>query len=104
MARLCASRWRCLAVPYPQRQVRLGPGREVFVGLPVRTWSCASKYGWASVPFVYVTYQFGPFRHQVALPWGPLDDELILHIPDGPHTGPGPGSVCATANPAGRGP
>lgn len=82
--------------PHPLHHVRLGPGREVFVGLPVRTWSCASKYGWSSAAFVYVTYQFGPFRHRVALPWGPLDDELVLHIPNGSRSGPGPGSICAT--------
>jgi len=82
--------------PHLLRHVRLGPGREVLVGLPVRTWSCTSKSGWASVPSAFVTYQFGPFRHRVALPWGPLDDELVLHIPDGPHIGPGPGSICAT--------
>jgi len=79
--------------PHLLRQVRLGPHQHVLVGLPVRTWSCASKYGWASVPFVYVTEKFGPFTHTVPLAWGPQNDELVLHLADGPHGGPDP--ICA---------
>lgn len=69
--------------PHLLRHVRLGPGQDVLVGIPVRTWSCVSKGTWASVPFAYVTERFGPFTHRVPIPWGMQDDRLVLHFPGG---------------------
>lgn len=61
--------------------VRLGPGQEIYVGIPVRTTRCGLTDFWADVPEFYVTYQFQSFNHTVAMPWTDQGGALILHGP-----------------------
>lgn len=74
----------------------LGPGDELLVAIPVRSWPCWTRYGaFATVPSFNVTYRFLFFTHTVAMPWGPENNELILH---GPFGRPGqPDVVCITS-------
>jgi hypothetical protein len=87
---------RAIGDPRPSRvlrDVKLGPGDEIFVAIPVRAWRCAGRDSWASVPFFYVKYRFLFFHRIAALPWGMQNDMLIMHMPFGK---PGQGGVlCA---------
>ena len=75
----------------------LGPGEELFVAIPVRSWPCWTRYNaYATVPSFNVTYRFLFFTHTVALPWGLEDNELILHAPFGR---PGQPDVVCIAGP-----
>ena len=72
--------------PQPSRvlhDVKLGPGAEIFVAIPVRSWRCAERDSWSSVPSFSVKYRFGIFHHVAALPWGMQNDMLIMHAPFG---------------------
>ncbi|MGN6793333.1 MAG: hypothetical protein ACTHJW_13205 [Streptosporangiaceae bacterium] len=74
--------------------VKLGPGDEILVAIPVRSWRCGERDSWASVPFFYVKYRFLFFHHIAALPWGMRHDMLIMHAPFGK---PGqPGVFCVS--------
>jgi hypothetical protein len=64
--------------------VRLGPGQEIYVGIPVRTTRCGLTDFWADVAEVYVTYQFQSSSHTVAMPWTDRGGALILHGPGQP--------------------
>lgn len=75
------------------RNVTLGPGQEIIIGIPVRTWPCAQKHGWTSVPWLYVRERFLVFTHTVSLPFGRQGDHLIMHNPGG-HQGE-PDIFCA---------
>jgi hypothetical protein len=87
---------RAIGDPRPSRvlhDVKLGPGDEIFVAIPVRSGRCAERDSWMSVPFFYVKYRFLFFHHIAALPWGMHNDMLIMHAPFGK---PGRGGVfCA---------
>ena len=74
----------------------LSPGAELLVAIPVRSWPCWTRYAdFATVPSFNVTYRSLFFTHTVAMPWGPENDELILHAPYGR---PGqPNVVCITS-------
>jgi hypothetical protein len=75
------------------RSVTLGPGQDIYIGVPARMWPCAQRYGWTSVPSFYVTYRYLFVTRTVALPWGMKNDQLIMLGPGGQ---PGqPGIVCA---------
>jgi hypothetical protein len=64
--------------------VTLGPGQEILVAIPVRSWPCTSDaFGWTYVQSFDVTYRFATFTHVAALPWGMNDDMLIMHFPAG---------------------
>ncbi len=66
------------------RDVRLGPGQEIYVGIPVRTWPCTQIHSAAlTLPSFYVTERFALFTRTVALPWGQQGDRLILYPPVG---------------------
>jgi hypothetical protein len=66
------------------RDVQLGPGQEIYVGIPVRTWPCTQINSRAlALPSFYVTEGFAFFTHTVALPWGMQGDRLILYPPVG---------------------
>jgi hypothetical protein len=82
--------------PRPSRvlhDVKLNPGDNIFVALPVHSWHCAERGNWMSVPFFYVKYRFLFFDHIAAVPWGMHNDALIMHAPFGK---PGQGGVfCA---------
>jgi len=87
---------RAIGDPRPSRvlhDVKLGPGDEIFVAIPVRSGRCAERDSWTSVPFFDVKYRFLFFHHIAALPWGMENDMLIMHEPFGK---PGQGGVfCA---------
>ena len=75
--------------------VRLGPGQEIYVGIPVRTWPCTQTDSFATaLPSFYVTERFAFFTHTAALPWGLQGDRLILYPLVG-HAGE-PGISCVT--------
>lgn len=51
--------------------VRLGPGQEIYVGIPVPTWPCTQIDSFATaLPSFYVMERFAFFTHTAALPWG----------------------------------
>jgi hypothetical protein len=70
----------------------LGPGQVVFIGIPVRSWPCAQRDAWFSIPDVYISYRFGPFTRVAAVPWNSQNGAVI-----GQYRGkPGqPGVFCA---------
>jgi hypothetical protein len=75
-----------IATPRPSHvvhDVKLGPGEEIFVAIPVRSWQCGERDMWESVPSFYVSYRFMIFHHVAALPWGMQNDALIMHAPFG---------------------
>jgi len=75
-----------LAIPASRRvvhELRLGPGQEVFFAIPLRSWRCGQRHWWVTEQSFNVRYQFGPFTHVIALPWGSQGDELIMHAPLG---------------------
>jgi hypothetical protein len=75
------------------RNLTLGPGQGIFIGIPLRTWPCGQTDGWDTDPAFYVKEHFLFFIHTVAVPWGMNGAELIMHDPGGkpgdPHT------ICA---------
>ena len=75
------------------RDVRLGPGQDIYVGIPVRTWPCTQTHSFAmALPSFYVTERFAFFTHTAALPWAEHGDRLIL-FPLVGHRGE-PGIIC----------
>jgi hypothetical protein len=75
------------------RNLTLGPGQEIFVGIPLRTSPCGNTDGWTTDPAFYVTEHFLFFTHTVAVPWSMSGAKLILHNPGGL---PGEaGTICA---------
>ena len=75
-----------IGAPQPSHvlhDVKLGPGDEIFVAIPVRSWRCGERDSWDSVPFFHVKYRFLFFHHIAALPWGLQNDALIMHAPFG---------------------
>jgi hypothetical protein len=79
------------------RSVELGPGQDIYVGVPVRMWPCAQRGSWISVPSFYVRYRFLLITRTVALPWGMKGDQLIMNGSGGQ---PGqPGIFCAAQQP-----
>jgi hypothetical protein len=75
------------------RNLTLGPGQGIFIGIPLRTWPCGQTDGWDTDPAFYVRERFLFFTHMVAVPWSMNGAELIMHDPGGkpgdPHT------ICA---------
>jgi hypothetical protein len=72
------------------RDVQVGPGQEIYVGIPVRTWPCKQIHSRAlALPSFYATERFAMFTHTVALPWGLQGDRLILYPPVGRPGGSG---------------
>ncbi len=65
------------------RNVSLGPGQQIDIGIPVRTWPCALKDGWTLVSGFYVRERFLSFTHTVALPFGLQGQHLLMHHPGG---------------------
>jgi len=61
----------------------LRPGQEVFFAIPLRSWRCGQRNWWVTEQSFNVRYEFGPFTHVIALPWGMQGDELIMHAPLG---------------------
>jgi hypothetical protein len=75
------------------RNVTLGPGQEILIGIPLRTRPCGNNDGWVTDPAFYVKERFLVFTHTVAFPWTYDGGELIMHNPGGE---PGePGAICA---------
>jgi hypothetical protein len=75
------------------RNVTVGPGLGIFIGIPLRTQPCGSTDGWVTDPAFYVKERFLFFTHTVALPWSMHGARLIMHNPGGK---PGaPGTICA---------
>jgi hypothetical protein len=73
--------------------VTIGPGREIFVDITLRTWPCDNDEGWFTISAFYVQEHFLAFHHTVALPWTMQGGKLIMHNPGG-----APGdrhSICA---------
>jgi hypothetical protein len=75
------------------RNLALGPGQEIFIGIPLRTWPCGNNEGWVTDPAFYVKEHFLFFTHTVAVPWSANGAKLIMHNPGGI---PGKtGTICA---------
>jgi len=73
--------------------VTINPGREIFVGIPMRTpQACAQVGGWTSDKDFFVREHFMFFSHTVALPWGMDGDRLLMHEPG---RVPGQPAICA---------
>ena len=75
--------------------VRLGPFEQIHIAIPVHSWPCAKirNSAWSAVPTFNVSYRFMFFHHVAALPWGHMDEMLIMRAPFGK---PGqPGVFCA---------
>jgi len=78
---------------YVLRNVTLGAGQTIFIGIPLRTRPCGQTNGWVIEPAFYVKERFLLFTHTVALPWSTNGAKLIMRDPGG---APGrAGSVCA---------
>jgi len=75
------------------RNLTLGPGQGIFIGIPLRTWPCGNNDGWVTDPAFYVTEHFLFFTHRVAVPWSGNGAQLILHNPGG--VPGGAGTICA---------
>jgi len=76
------------------RDVLLGPGGELFLAIPLRTWPCAMTSGWRIDPSFYLQESSGFFAHAVAVPWSMNGGALIMR----PSAGRPPaaaGAVCA---------
>jgi hypothetical protein len=75
------------------RNLTLGPGQGIFIGIPLRTWPCGQTVGWDTDPAFYIKEHFLFFTHTVAVAWSMHGAKLIMHIPGGrpgdPHT------ICA---------
>jgi len=75
------------------RNLKLGPGQGIFIGIPLRTWPCGQTDGWDTDPAFYVKEHFLFFTHTIAVPWSMKGAKLIMRIPGGkpgdPHT------ICA---------
>ena len=78
---------------HPLHDVTLGPAQGIFIGIRLRTPSCASTDGWTYIPSFYVKERFGFFTHTVALPWSMNGGALIMRDPGG-HPG-GVNTFCA---------
>lgn len=63
------------------RDLVLGPGHDVFIGIPVRSWPCAQRDAWFSIPDVYISYRFGPFTRVAAVPWNSQNGAVIGQLP-----------------------
>ena len=94
-ARFRRLRWR-----WPPKRilhnVRLGPDEQIHIAIPVHSWPCAKirNSNWLAVPTFNVSYRFMFFHHVAALPWGHMDEMIIMR---GPFGKPGqPGVFCAT--------
>ena len=75
------------------RNVTLGPGHGIFIGIPLRTQPCGNTDGWVTDLAFYVKERFLFFTHAVPLPWSMQGARLIMHIPGGK---PGAaGTICA---------
>jgi len=75
------------------RNLTLGPGEEIFIGIPLRTWPCGSTDGWITDQAFYVKERFLFFTHIVVVPWSSSGAKLIMHNPGGV---PGQaGTICA---------
>ena len=73
--------------------VALGPERDIFIGIPLKTRPCGQTDSWITVPAFYVKERFLFFTHTVALPWSMSGAKLIMRGPGGE---PGDaGTVCA---------
>ncbi|MDA8318913.1 MAG: hypothetical protein M0030_03730 [Actinomycetota bacterium] len=55
----------------------LGADQNVFIGIPVRSWPCAYRDAWFSIPDVYISYRFGPFIRVAAVPWNSRNGAII---------------------------
>lgn len=76
------------------RNVTLGPGDQINVGIPVRSAPCASKRNWTSIVGFLVRERFLWFTRTVPMPVNPEDGLLIMHTPGG-HPGE-PNVFCAS--------
>jgi hypothetical protein len=65
------------------RNLTLGPGQEIFIGIPLRTWPCGQTDGWLTDPAFYVKEHFLFFTHTVAIPWSTNGAKLIMRLPGG---------------------
>jgi hypothetical protein len=75
------------------RNLTLGPGQEIFIGIPLRTWACGKTDSWDTDPAFYVKEHFLFFTHTVAVPWSSSGAKLVMHNPGGI---PGQaGTICA---------
>lgn len=74
--------------------VTLGPGGQLFLAIPLRTWPCAMISGWDVDPSFYLTERSPLFAHTVALPWS-MDGGALIMRPSGGRLPGLPGSFCA---------
>jgi hypothetical protein len=65
------------------RNLTLGPGQAIFIGIPLRTSPCGLTDTWETDPAFYLEEHFLLFTHKVALPWSMSGARLIMHAPGG---------------------
>jgi hypothetical protein len=75
------------------RNLTLGPGRTIFIGIPLRMWPCGQTDGWATDTAFYMKEHFLFFTHTVAVPWSTNGAKLIMRSPGG--TPGDPHTICA---------
>jgi hypothetical protein len=63
-------------------EVTLGPGRELFLAITLRTWPCAMNSGWDVDPSFYLTERSLLFARTVAVPWS-MDGGALIMRPSG---------------------
>jgi hypothetical protein len=78
---------------YVLRNLTLGPGQGIFIGIPFRTWPCGQADGWVTDPAFYVKEHFLFFTHTVAVPWSMNGAKLIMRLPGGKSGDPR--TICA---------
>ena len=76
------------------RNVTLGPGDQINIGIPVRSAPCASKTDWTQIVGFMVRERFLWFTRTVPMPVTEEDGLLIMHTPGG-HPGD-PNVFCAS--------
>lgn len=64
------------------RNLTLGPGQMIEIGMPLRTLYCADRRAYTDVVFFLVKERFGVFTHTVAIPF--IDGSaIVLNAPGG---------------------
>src|SRR5580698_2543418 len=75
------------------RNLTLGPGQTIFIGIPLRMWPCGQTDGWDTDTAFYMKEHFLFFTHTIAVPWSMNGAKLIMRSPGG--TPGDPHTICA---------
>jgi hypothetical protein len=75
--------------------VTLGPGQEIWIGMPLRTWPCAYRHENTAVTSVLVRERFLLFARTVALPVIGDGAQVLTNTPSRGRPGD-PNTTCAT--------